>query len=131
MRRISYSPTYPNAEGIDELDSEEVEVIPNSIGHHSSTSPSQPASRRFQSQVIPSTPRNFQPVLSTIPSSIPPHSPNPSTASPVLVSPVRQSPIPHPRNSPTVTSEQLQPVASSRKRREDQLPLPFPAAQVF
>ncbi|MBW0479291.1 hypothetical protein O181_019006 [Austropuccinia psidii MF-1] len=64
IRRISDLPTDPNAEGSDELDEEEeVEVVPNSIGHKSSDSPSQPASRIFQSQVIPSTPRNLQPVL--------------------------------------------------------------------
>ncbi|MBW0466486.1 hypothetical protein O181_006201 [Austropuccinia psidii MF-1] len=107
MRRIADSATNPNAEGSDELDGEEVEVVTNSIGHKSSTSPSQPSSRRFQSQVIPSTPRNFQPVLSTIP----------STYRPALVLPVRPSPIPQPRNSPMVTSKKLPPVASSRRRR--------------
>ncbi|MBW0509839.1 hypothetical protein O181_049554 [Austropuccinia psidii MF-1] len=56
LRRIAYSPTDPNAEGSDELDGEEVEVVPHSIGHQFSTSPSQLASRIFQSQVIPSTP---------------------------------------------------------------------------
>ncbi|MBW0491235.1 hypothetical protein O181_030950 [Austropuccinia psidii MF-1] len=30
-----------------------------------------------------------------------------------------------------VTSQQLQPVASSSRRREDHLPLPFPSSQVF
>ncbi|MBW0468419.1 hypothetical protein O181_008134 [Austropuccinia psidii MF-1] len=44
---------------------------------------------------------------------------------------MRPSPIPPPRKSPMVTSQKLQPVASSRKRREDQWPLPFPAAQLF
>ncbi|MBW0483053.1 hypothetical protein O181_022768 [Austropuccinia psidii MF-1] len=86
---------------------------------------------KFQSQVIPSTPRNFQPILSTIPSSIPPPSPSPSTVRPALVSKVRPSPIPQPRNFPMVTFQQLQPVASSSRRREDQSPLPFPASQVF
>ncbi|MBW0520364.1 hypothetical protein O181_060079 [Austropuccinia psidii MF-1] len=56
MRRIAESPTDPNSEGSDEWDGEEVEVVPNSISHQSSTSPSQPASRRFQIQVIPGTP---------------------------------------------------------------------------
>ncbi|MBW0464443.1 hypothetical protein O181_004158 [Austropuccinia psidii MF-1] len=69
MRRIADSPTNPNPEGSDKLDGEEVEVVPNSIGHQYSTSPSQPASRRFQSQVTPSTPRNVNPVLSTPPPS--------------------------------------------------------------
>ncbi|MBW0533401.1 hypothetical protein O181_073116 [Austropuccinia psidii MF-1] len=88
MRIISESTTNPNAEGSDELEGEEFELVPNSIGHKSSASPSQPRSRRFKSQVIPSTPRNFQPVLSTIPSSFAPPSLNPSTA--------RPSPIPQP-----------------------------------
>ncbi|MBW0524499.1 hypothetical protein O181_064214 [Austropuccinia psidii MF-1] len=129
--RIADSPTNTNAEGSDELDGEEVEGVPNSIGHQYSTSPSKPSSRRFQSQVIPSTPRNFQSVLSTIPSSIPPPSQNPSTARHALVSPVRPSPIPHPGNSPMVTSQQLQPVGNSRRRRDDQSPLLFSATQVF
>ncbi|MBW0471812.1 hypothetical protein O181_011527 [Austropuccinia psidii MF-1] len=56
MRRISDSPIDPNAEGSDEIDGEEAEVAPNSIGHQSSTLPYQPSSKRFQIQVIPSTP---------------------------------------------------------------------------
>ncbi|MBW0511384.1 hypothetical protein O181_051099 [Austropuccinia psidii MF-1] len=117
--------------GCDEPDGEEVEVVLNSVGHQSSTSPSQHVSKIFQSQVIPSTPRSFQPVLYTIPSSIPPPSPNPSTARPSLVSQVRPSPITQPRNSPMVTSQQLQSVAGSSRRREDGLPLLFPAAKVI
>ncbi|MBW0482028.1 hypothetical protein O181_021743 [Austropuccinia psidii MF-1] len=128
--RCGDSPTNPDPEGSDELDGEEVEVVLNSVGHQSSTSPSQPAAKRFQIQVIPSSPRNFQPVLSTIPSSIPPPSPDSSPARPALVSPLRPSPIPQPRNSPMVTSHKLQPVASSSRRREDHFPLLFPAAQV-
>ncbi|MBW0586294.1 hypothetical protein O181_126009 [Austropuccinia psidii MF-1] len=89
LRRISNSPTDPNSEGSSELDDEESEVVPNSFGHQCSTSASQPASRRFQSQVIHSTHRSLQPVLSTI---CPP-SPNPSAARPALVSAVRPSPI--------------------------------------
>ncbi|MBW0505045.1 hypothetical protein O181_044760 [Austropuccinia psidii MF-1] len=85
MRRISNSPTDPDAEGRGELDSEEVDVVPISIGHQYSNSPYQPASRRFHSQLIHITPRNIQPVISNIPSSIPPCSPNPSTARPALV----------------------------------------------
>ncbi|MBW0472845.1 hypothetical protein O181_012560 [Austropuccinia psidii MF-1] len=123
LKRISDSPTDPNAKG-----SEEVEVVRNSICHQSSASPSQPSSRRFQTQVIPSTHRNFQPVLSIIPSSISPPSPNPSTSRPSLVSPVRTSPIPLPRSSLMITSQQLQPVSRSIRRKEDQSPLPFPAA---
>ncbi|MBW0561258.1 hypothetical protein O181_100973 [Austropuccinia psidii MF-1] len=72
LRRISNSPTDPNAERSDELDGEGVEVVSSSIGHQSSILPLQTSSRRFQSQVIPSTPRNVQPILSTIPYSIPP-----------------------------------------------------------
>ncbi|MBW0517910.1 hypothetical protein O181_057625 [Austropuccinia psidii MF-1] len=50
---------------------------------------------------------------------------------PVLVSSMRPSPIPQPRHSPMFTFQQLKPVSSSSRRREDQLPLPFPAAQLF
>ncbi|MBW0471044.1 hypothetical protein O181_010759 [Austropuccinia psidii MF-1] len=94
LRIIANSPTYLNAEGSDELDGEEVEVVPNSIGHQSSASPLKPSSRSFQIQVIPATPRSFEPILSTIPFSIPPPSPNPSTSRPALVSPVMPSTIP-------------------------------------
>ncbi|MBW0558359.1 hypothetical protein O181_098074 [Austropuccinia psidii MF-1] len=44
---------------------------------------------------------------------------------------MRPSPILQPRDSQIVNSQQLQHVASSSRRREDQSPLPFPAAQVF
>ncbi|MBW0554756.1 hypothetical protein O181_094471 [Austropuccinia psidii MF-1] len=119
LSRIADSPTNSDSEGSDELDGEEVEMVSKSIGHQSSISPSQPSSRIFQSQVVPSTPTNVQPVLSTTPSSIPPPSPNSSTARPALVLPVRKSPFPQPRNSPLVTSQQLKPVARSSRRRED------------
>ncbi|MBW0489714.1 hypothetical protein O181_029429 [Austropuccinia psidii MF-1] len=113
--------------GSEELDGEDVEVLLSSAGNQSSTSPSQPASKISQIKVVPSTPRNFQPVLSTIP----PLSKSLSTARPSLVPKVRSSPIPQPRNSPMITSQQLQPVASSSKRREEGSPFPFPATQVF
>ncbi|MBW0481942.1 hypothetical protein O181_021657 [Austropuccinia psidii MF-1] len=111
----------------DELDGEEVEVVPNSTGHPSNTSNSQPPSKRFQSHIIPSTPRNFQPTLATIP----PASPNSSHTRPALHPAVRPSPIQQPQNSPIVTSQQLQPVASTSRRREEISHFPFPAAQVF
>ncbi|MBW0468621.1 hypothetical protein O181_008336 [Austropuccinia psidii MF-1] len=44
---------------------------------------------------------------------------------------MRPSPIPQPKNPPMVASQQLQPVASSSRRRKDQLPFPLTAAQVF
>ncbi|MBW0527892.1 hypothetical protein O181_067607 [Austropuccinia psidii MF-1] len=44
---------------------------------------------------------------------------------------VRPSPSQKPRNSPITTSCQLQPVASSSRRRDGLSPLPFPATQVF
>ncbi|MBW0552431.1 hypothetical protein O181_092146 [Austropuccinia psidii MF-1] len=78
IRRIADYPTDPDAEGNDELDGEEVVVVPHSVDHQSSTSYPQPLSNRFQSQVIPSTPRTFQPVLASIPTSLPPASPSPS-----------------------------------------------------
>ncbi|MBW0511582.1 hypothetical protein O181_051297 [Austropuccinia psidii MF-1] len=104
MRRISDSPTNPDAEGSYKLDGGEVELVNPLIYHHSSTSPPQPATKRFQSQVIPSTPRNFQAFLFTIPSSISLPSPNPSTERPSLASQLRLSPIPQPRKSRMVTS---------------------------
>ncbi|MBW0488213.1 hypothetical protein O181_027928 [Austropuccinia psidii MF-1] len=117
-----------DAEGSDELDGEEVEVVSNSAGHPSNTSPSQPLAKRFQSQIISSTPRNFQPTLSAIPTSIPSASPHSSHTRPALNPAVRQSSIQQPRNSPIVTSQKLQPVASTSRRREELSPLPFPAA---
>ncbi|MBW0474697.1 hypothetical protein O181_014412 [Austropuccinia psidii MF-1] len=116
LRRISDSPTNPNAEGSDDMDGEEAEVVHPSIGHQSRASPSQPSSKRFKSQILLSTPRNLQPVLSTIPSSVPPPSPNLSTSRPSLASPLRPSPIPQHRNSPIVTSQKLKLVASFSQR---------------
>ncbi|MBW0530736.1 hypothetical protein O181_070451 [Austropuccinia psidii MF-1] len=120
-----------DAEGSHELDGKEVEVVPNSAGHPSNTSPSQPPAKRFQSQVITSTPRAFQPTVSTPPTSIPPASPHSSHTRPGLNQAVRSSPVQHSRNSPMVISQQLQHVASTSRRREELSPLPFPAAQVF
>ncbi|MBW0525554.1 hypothetical protein O181_065269 [Austropuccinia psidii MF-1] len=88
-------------------------------------------SKRFQSQIIPSTPRNFQPILSKTPSAVCPPSPNLSTAKHFLASTQRPSPIPHPRNSPIINSQQLQPVAGSRRRRAKTSLFLFPATQVF
>ncbi|MBW0508036.1 hypothetical protein O181_047751 [Austropuccinia psidii MF-1] len=100
IRRISNSPPDPDAEGCDELDGEEVEVVNNPVGHQSSTSPSQPPSKRFQSYLIPSTPRNFQPTLPTIPTS-----PSSSHTRPSMNPAVRPSPIQKSRASPIVTSQ--------------------------
>ncbi|MBW0553791.1 hypothetical protein O181_093506 [Austropuccinia psidii MF-1] len=131
IRRISDSPTDPDAEVSDELDGEEVLVLSHSVDHQSSASSSQPLANRFQSQVIPSTPRTFQPVLASIPTSLPPVSPSPSHARPALNQAVRPSPNQKPRKSPITTSQQLQPIASSSRRRDGLSPLPFPATQVF
>ncbi|MBW0575658.1 hypothetical protein O181_115373 [Austropuccinia psidii MF-1] len=84
IRQISNSPPDQDSECSDELDGEEVEVIPHSSGNPSNSSPSQPPSKRFQNQVIPSTPRNCQPTLATIPTSIPPASPHSSHTRPAL-----------------------------------------------
>ncbi|MBW0567155.1 hypothetical protein O181_106870 [Austropuccinia psidii MF-1] len=84
IRRIADSPTDPDAEGSDELDGEEVEVVPHLVAHPSSNSSAQPLANRIQSQVIPSTPRTFQPVLASIPTTIPPSSPITSHARPAL-----------------------------------------------
>ncbi|MBW0558855.1 hypothetical protein O181_098570 [Austropuccinia psidii MF-1] len=125
-RRIANSPPDPHAEDSDELDGEEVEVVDNPVGHQSSTCPSQPPAKRFQSRLIPSTPRNFQPTLATIPTS-----PSSSHTRPAINSAVRPSPIQQSRASPIVTSKQLQPEVSSSRRREKLSPLPFPTSQVF
>ncbi|MBW0571196.1 hypothetical protein O181_110911 [Austropuccinia psidii MF-1] len=106
--RIADSPSDPDAEGSDELDGEEVEVVPHSVGHPSSNSSAQPLANRFQSKLIRSTPRTFQPMLASIPSTIPPPSPTTSHARPAL-----------------------NPAAISSRRRDGLSPLPFPAAQVF
>ncbi|MBW0578250.1 hypothetical protein O181_117965 [Austropuccinia psidii MF-1] len=127
IRQIYDSPPYPDAEGSYELDGEEVEVIPHYAGHPSNSSPSQPPAKRFQSQVIPSTPRNFQPTLATIP----PASPHSSHTRHALNSEVRPSPVQQSRNSPIVNSQQLQPVASTSRRREEIPPFPFPDSQGF
>ncbi|MBW0564132.1 hypothetical protein O181_103847 [Austropuccinia psidii MF-1] len=71
IRRISDSPTDPDAEGSDGL---------------------MPLANIFQSQVIPSTPRTFQPVLASIPTTIPPSSPSTSHSRPDLDPAVRPSP---------------------------------------
>ncbi|MBW0480921.1 hypothetical protein O181_020636 [Austropuccinia psidii MF-1] len=82
-------------------------------------------------QVIPSTPRTFQPVLSSIPTTIPPSSPSTSHARPALNPEVKPSPSQKPRNSTITTSQPLQPVASSSRRRDCLSPFTFPAAQGF
>ncbi|MBW0491500.1 hypothetical protein O181_031215 [Austropuccinia psidii MF-1] len=105
IRRIFDSPTNPDSEGNDELDDVEVEVLKQSIDHLSSALPTQPSSKRFYSQVITSTPRNFQLLLSTNTSSIPPPSPNTTTSRPSLASKMCPSPIPQPRPSPVLTSQ--------------------------
>ncbi|MBW0525941.1 hypothetical protein O181_065656 [Austropuccinia psidii MF-1] len=63
IRQIANSPPYLDAEGSDELDGEDVEVLPNSPGHPSNNSLSQPPAKRFQTQIIPSTPENSNPLL--------------------------------------------------------------------
>ncbi|MBW0569194.1 hypothetical protein O181_108909 [Austropuccinia psidii MF-1] len=98
--RIADSPTDPDAEGSDEFDGEEVVIFPHSVDHQSRTSSSQPLANRFQSQVIPSTCRTFQPVLASIRTSLLPASPSPSQARPALNQAVRPSPNQKPRNSP-------------------------------
>ncbi|MBW0531010.1 hypothetical protein O181_070725 [Austropuccinia psidii MF-1] len=115
----------------DELDGEKAEVVHNSIGHQSSNSPSHCPAKRFQRKIIPTTPKNFQPTLSTIPTSLPHASPSSSTARPSLIPEIRPSPIHQSRNSPIVTSQRLQPVSSSSRRSEELSPFPFPATQVF
>ncbi|MBW0566482.1 hypothetical protein O181_106197 [Austropuccinia psidii MF-1] len=127
IRRISNFPPNPDAEGSDELDGEEVEVVPPSSGHPVNSSPYHPPAKRLQCHIIHNTPRNFQPTLATIP----PTSTNPSHTWTALNQAVRLSPIPQTRNSPMVTYQQPQPVASTSRRREELSPLLFPSAPVF
>ncbi|MBW0555650.1 hypothetical protein O181_095365 [Austropuccinia psidii MF-1] len=108
MGRISDSPPDLDAEGSDELDGEEVEVVNNLVGHQYSTSPSQPPAKRFQSCLIHSNPRKFQLTLATIPTSLPPASPSSSHSRSAMIPAVRPSPIQQSRASPIVTSQQLQ-----------------------
>ncbi|MBW0569499.1 hypothetical protein O181_109214 [Austropuccinia psidii MF-1] len=128
IRRIDCSSSDPDAEGSDELDGEEVEVVPDSVVHPSSNSSAQPLANRFQSQVIASTPRTFQPMLAYIPSTIPPPSPTTSHARPAFNPAVWPSPVQSSRISPMTTSRQLQPEASSSRRRDGLSPLPFRSA---
>ncbi|MBW0509687.1 hypothetical protein O181_049402 [Austropuccinia psidii MF-1] len=104
IRRISDSPTDPDAEGSDDLAGGEFVVVPHS---------------------------KFPTVLASIATCLTPASPSPSHARPALNQAVRPSPNQKPRNSPITTSQQLQPMASSSRRRDGLAPLPFPAAQVF
>ncbi|MBW0574009.1 hypothetical protein O181_113724 [Austropuccinia psidii MF-1] len=131
IRLIAHSPSDPIVEGSDELDGEEVEVIPHLAGHPSNSSPSKPAAKRFQNQGIASTPRNFQPTLATIPTSIPPASKNSCHTRPALNTAVKPPPIHQSINSPIVNSQQLQPAASTSRRRDKLSLLPFPATQVL
>ncbi|MBW0574189.1 hypothetical protein O181_113904 [Austropuccinia psidii MF-1] len=130
IRRIADSPTDPDAEGSDGLDGE-VKFVSHLVGHPSSNSSAQPLANRFKSQVIPSTPRAFQPVLASIPTTIPPSSPSTSHSRPAFNPAIRPSPSQQPRNSPITTSQQLQPMASSGRRRDGLSPLSFPSTQVF
>ncbi|MBW0508514.1 hypothetical protein O181_048229 [Austropuccinia psidii MF-1] len=93
IRRFADSPADPDAEGSDELDGEEVKVVNNLVGHQSSTSPSQPPAKRFQSHLIHSTLRNFEPNLASIPTSLPHYSPSSSPTRPSINPAVRPSPI--------------------------------------
>ncbi|MBW0501929.1 hypothetical protein O181_041644 [Austropuccinia psidii MF-1] len=107
IRRIADSPTDPDAEGSDEFDGEEVIVVPHSVGDQSRTSSSQHLANRFQSEVISSTPRAFQPVRASIPNSLPPASPSPFHARPAFNQPVRPS-LTHNHLSTTPTYGQFQ-----------------------
>ncbi|MBW0537474.1 hypothetical protein O181_077189 [Austropuccinia psidii MF-1] len=100
--------TSRNPDCSDELDGEEFEVVDNPVGHQSRTSPSQPLSKTFQSCLIPSALKNFQPTLATIPTSLPPASPSSSNTSSAMIPAVRPSPIQQSRDSPIVTSQQPQ-----------------------
>ncbi|MBW0530266.1 hypothetical protein O181_069981 [Austropuccinia psidii MF-1] len=92
-----------DSEASDKLDGEEVEALNPLIGHSSSSSPTQPPAKNSPIQLIPSTPRKFQPILPTVLSSVPHPSPRSSTSRPSLDSPMKPSPI---------TSHHLQKIAT-------------------
>ncbi|MBW0464624.1 hypothetical protein O181_004339 [Austropuccinia psidii MF-1] len=96
-----------------------------------SSSPTQSPAHNFPNKAMHSTARNFQPILSTIPSSVPPPSSGNSTARPPPASPMRPSPITQSRPSPVHPTQQIQPVDSISRAREVRSPPPFPSAQVF
>ncbi|MBW0492321.1 hypothetical protein O181_032036 [Austropuccinia psidii MF-1] len=95
------------------------------------TSCSQPPAKRFQSCLTPSTPRNFQPTLAAIPTSLPHSSARSSHTRPGINPALGPSSIQQSRASPIVTSQQLQPEASPTRGRQELSPLPFPETQVF
>ncbi|MBW0581145.1 hypothetical protein O181_120860, partial [Austropuccinia psidii MF-1] len=70
-------------------------------------------------------------MLASIPTTIPPSSPSTSHDRPALNPAERPSPSQQLRNLPITTSQKVQPVASSSRRRGGLSPLLFPAAQVF
>ncbi|MBW0483742.1 hypothetical protein O181_023457 [Austropuccinia psidii MF-1] len=116
IRRIANCPLDMDAEGSDELDGEEVEVVNNPGSHQSRTSPSQPPAKRLQSYLIPSKPRNFQTTLATIPTCLPPALPISFHTRPAMNPEVIPFSIQQSRASPLVTSQQLQHEASSGRR---------------
>ncbi|MBW0472802.1 hypothetical protein O181_012517 [Austropuccinia psidii MF-1] len=121
----------PASEGSEKLYCKEVEVLNSFICHSSSTSPTQIPAKKFQSQVIPSTPRSFQSILFILPYLVPPPSPKSFTSRPFLASPMKQSPIPQPRKLLVLALQQLKPVVRNSRRRDYKSPLPFPDTQVF
>ncbi|MBW0495858.1 hypothetical protein O181_035573 [Austropuccinia psidii MF-1] len=78
-----------------------------------------PDAEGTSSQNIPGTPRNFQPTLAAIPSSLPHSSPSSSHTRPSINPVVRPSPIQQSRASPIVTSQQFKAEARSIRRREE------------
>ncbi|MBW0495513.1 hypothetical protein O181_035228 [Austropuccinia psidii MF-1] len=66
VRRIANSPPDLDAEGSDEIDSEEVDVVPISSGHPVNYSPSHPPAKRLQSHIIHNTPTSLQHILATV-----------------------------------------------------------------
>ncbi|MBW0542318.1 hypothetical protein O181_082033 [Austropuccinia psidii MF-1] len=103
ISRIADSPPDPDSEDREELDGEE------------------PLANRFQSHIILSTPKTFQPTLATVPTSLPTNSISSSYSSPTLTQPVRPSPIQQPRNSPIITPQQLQPIVTGTQQSGNSL----------
>ncbi|MBW0470491.1 hypothetical protein O181_010206 [Austropuccinia psidii MF-1] len=109
IRRIADSPTGPNAEGSDELDGEEVQIISQSINAQ--------YSKKFATSVPPPSSGHF--------------TARPPKASAMRRYSIRPSPTTHYGPSQVHPPQQLQPVSSTNITREVSSPLPFPSTQVF
>ncbi|MBW0587078.1 hypothetical protein O181_126793 [Austropuccinia psidii MF-1] len=127
IRKIADSQPDPDAEGSNELDGEEVEVIPHSSGHSSNSSTSQPPAKKIPKSSNPQYPQKL-PAHSCYNSScfttLFPHQACLESSSKTIPHPTIQK-LTHSQLPTTPTW------ASTSRRREELFPMPFPASQVF